>query len=80
MARRESDFTTILWDLDPESGKLLPYVRLIPSFMDMENHGRAWGFAIGGGFRQTKEEAEEFADNIDAFLKDMCEQYSNLGK
>lgn len=80
MQRRESKFTKIFWDLDPVSGKLLPYVRLCPTFLEMEELGRSHGFAIGGGFRESQEEAIKFADSIDQFLEAMCQEYQQENK
>jgi len=45
---RESKWTKIYWDVDPNCDRLKPYVRLVPEFMDCEFAGFSHGLSLGG--------------------------------
>jgi hypothetical protein len=62
-----SKWTKTYWDLDPETGKLAPYIRLVPDFMDLEDAGYSHGLSLGG-FRPDEEDAKEFAKSVDRFM------------
>lgn len=70
---RESEWTTICWDIDKTSNTWKAHVRLVPSMLDTDATGRPWGFSIGNINFANEKEANDFADQVDAFMNKMKE-------
>jgi hypothetical protein len=68
MARRESKWTHICWDVDPADKTLKPYVRFTPDMVDLERAGFSWGLSIGGGFHPDEAAAVQAANMFDKFF------------
>lgn len=60
-------WTTICWDVNPNTGKLAPYVRLTPDFVDLEKLSYSWGLSVGG-FQDNEEDAKKFAKSVAIFM------------
>lgn len=71
---KRSKWTMIYWDLDPETGKLAPYIRLVPNFMDLEDAGYPHGLSLGG-FRPDEADAKAFAESVDRFMDALIQQH-----
>lgn len=69
-------WVTICWDVCPTRKKLLPYIRLTPEFMLLEEAGHPWGVTIHTFF-ETKEEAEEYATFYAGFMDKMISHYEH---
>ena len=70
MAKRESKWTTVYWDID--SGKPFAYVRITPEFLDLESLGFPHGLALANKF-ETEEQAVKYADTVDFFFEALVE-------
>jgi hypothetical protein len=70
---RNSRWSQIYWDVNTITGKLAPYVRFTPEFMDLEAAGFSHGLSIGGFF-ETEKQAVAWADTMDAFFNTMVKE------
>ena len=57
-------------DLDSTSNKQFYYLRLIPDWVDLEQHGFPHGLSITGARFETNGQAEAFASKICDMLRD----------
>jgi len=72
---RRSKWTSIYWDITEPDGRVRPYVRLTPCFMDLGGAGYPHGLSLSGGPFETECEAVKFADSIDIFMDGMILSY-----
>ena len=78
--KHDSRWTSIYWDTDPmDNNKLKPYVRLTPSFMDLEAAKFPHGIGLAGFF-DTEQKAITFAKRIDAFMDAMQGDLEDLSQ
>lgn len=57
-------------DFDSETHEPFHYLRLIPSWANLEQHGFSHGISITGARFETEDKAMEFANKIATMLKE----------
>lgn len=76
---RESRWTRVY--LSHEDQKPIFYVRLTPTFIDLEKFTFPHGISLGGQTFETKEQANEYADRVDQLMEEVAiELISELNK
>lgn len=64
-------------DFDSETHKPFYYLRLIPSWVNLEPHGFSHGISITGARFETEDKAMEFANKIAIMLTENEDSFLN---